>query len=61
MTLLGEFKYVFNVVAIVFFCLQLRATAGEWPAPLLLQILLILLRKVALIFLTLNRFPKKQE
>ena len=34
---LEELKYVFNFTAIAFFCFQLRTTAGERPAPLLLQ------------------------
>ena len=34
---LEELKYVFNFAAIPFFCFQLRTTAGERPAALLLQ------------------------
>ena len=34
---LEELKCVFNFAAIAFFCFQLRTTASEQPAPLLLQ------------------------
>ena len=31
------FEYLFNFAAMLSFCFQLRTTADDWPAPLLLQ------------------------